>query len=424
MLVRFILDRLRQNLPVRLAALCLLTLAVMAAHGLLPKRHLTIFPSPPFYVGVFSEPDRHGQPLGHMVSRDPLIWECEVPVDAASAPPCGLILDLAPDDQNGADLSEYDHLLVDMSLGGSEQKVRFSFRDYLPGYSVRADVESMKFESVYIPVGEIAPGLAIDFKEFKVADWWLDHNNLPRDRTYPDFSHAVLMGIDMASGALPGRHEYTVRHIELLGEWISKENWYLGILIVWIAGTILGSVIHAVVLIRGQREESRRYHEISKRDHLTGLFNRYGATAWIEAMKKAGHSGREGLIVLDIDRFKDINDRYGHDCGDKVLRQVADLLASNVRSSDCLARWGGEEFLVYLPRLNLAAATRIAEKLRQAVEDNKFAVIPGLSVTISLGVGESKPAESFNDLFERVDQALYRAKRQGRNRVEASEAEV
>jgi len=416
MQVRFELGELLRSLRFRLAAFCVLTVMAMAVHGLLPKRHHVLFPSPPFYVGIFANPGSDGLPMGRMISQEPLVWECDVPAGATMAPPCGLILDLTPDDQDGSDLSAYDHLLVDMSLSGGDKKVRFSFRDFVPGYSLHGTVDGMKFESVYIPEGDIAPGLSVDFKEFKVADWWLDHNSLPRNLVAADFSHAVMMGIDMASSAEPGPHLYTVRHIELAGELISKENWYLGILMVWIAAIIVGSVAHIVALTRRHREESRRYHEISKRDHLTGLFNRYGAFDWIEAENCV----RGALIVLDVDHFKDINDRYGHDCGDKVLRQIADVLAGTVRASDCLARWGGEEFLVYLPGINLAAATKIAEKLRQSVQEHKFAAIPGLSVTVSLGIGEFEPAEPFDHLFERVDQALFRAKRLGRNRVEAA----
>jgi diguanylate cyclase (GGDEF)-like protein len=419
MQVRFKLGELLRSLRFRLAAFCFLTVVAMWAHGVLPKRHSQLFPSPPFYINVYADLDSSGQRVGRLISQDPLVWECDVPTSGA-VPPCGLALGLSDYDEDGTDLSFYDQLRVDMSVDGGIQKVRFSFRDFVPGYSQHANVDTMKFENVYVPAGDIGPGLVVGFNEFRVADWWLDHNSLPRNRISSDFGHAVTLGIDMASNAEPGTHRYTVRHIELAGELISKENWYLGILMMWIAAIIVGSVAHVIALMRRHREESRRYHEISKRDHLTGLFNRYGAFDWIGAEK----CDRGVLIILDVDHFKNINDRYGHDCGDKVLRQIADVLAGSVRASDCLARWGGEEFLVYLPRTNLAAATKIAEKLRHSVQHHKFAAIPGLSVTVSLGIGEFEPAEPFDRLFERVDQALFRAKRLGRNRVEAAEAGV
>lgn len=419
MQVRVTLDGLSRSLPLRLAAFCLLTVAVMAVHGLLPKRHRVLFPSPPFYTNVYADLDNSGQRVGRLISQDPLVWECDVPASGV-VPPCGLVLGLSDNDQDGVDLSGFDHLLVDMSVDSGIQKVRVSFRDFVPGYSAHGNVETMKFENVYIPAGDIGPDLDIGFNEFRVADWWLDHNTLPRGRIAADFGHAVTLGIDMASSAPPGPHRYTVRHIELVGELISKADWYAGILIAWIAAIILGSVIHVGMLMRRQKEESRRYREISKRDHLTGLFNRYGAFDWMESEKC-----QQGvLIVLDVDHFKSINDRYGHDCGDKVLRQIADVLAGSIRSTDCLARWGGEEFLAYLPQTSLTAATRIAEKLRHSVELHKFAAIPGLTATISVGVGQSEPGEPFDRLFERVDQALFRAKHLGRNRVEAAQAAV
>jgi diguanylate cyclase (GGDEF)-like protein len=123
------------------------------------------------------------------------------------------------------------------------------------------------------------------------------------------------------------------------------------------------------------------------------------------------------LIIIDLDFFKKVNDTCGHEGGDIVLKEVAKILRSNTRSEDCVARWGGEEFVALLPNTSLDDALKVAENLRLLVERAHFEMLPDLQVTISLGVGAIEGIEPFHMLFRRVDIALYQAKVAGRNRV-------
>jgi diguanylate cyclase (GGDEF)-like protein len=140
--------------------------------------------------------------------------------------------------------------------------------------------------------------------------------------------------------------------------------------------------------------------------------------------KEYAHSKRVfrplSLIICDIDRFKSINDRYGHDCGDKVLKEVGKIFSS-LRDYDSVARWGGEEFIVLLPDADQDIAMKVAERLRAGVADALVtlgdAAIP---VTMTLGVAQINPGESWQAALARADQALYRGKEGGRNRVMAS----
>jgi two-component system, cell cycle response regulator len=123
--------------------------------------------------------------------------------------------------------------------------------------------------------------------------------------------------------------------------------------------------------------------------------------------------------VCDLDKFKQINDVYGHAAGDVLLRRVAHLLAASVRAGDGVVRWGGEEFLVVLPGVDRAQAQRIVERARTSVQDD--AVVVGgnvLRITISVGVAERRSGETRDALIARADEALYVAKSSGRNRVE------
>ena len=122
------------------------------------------------------------------------------------------------------------------------------------------------------------------------------------------------------------------------------------------------------------------------------------------------------LVMFDIDHFKSVNDTYGHDVGDAVLREISALVRDNIRETDTLARWGGEEFMVLSTHSNMERAKRVAERLRKAVAEFSFTGVPH-QITSSFGIVLQTTGESGEDLVKRVDKALYEAKETGRNKV-------
>ena len=156
----------------------------------------------------------------------------------------------------------------------------------------------------------------------------------------------------------------------------------------------------------------------ARSDPLTGLLNRRGLDAQFAfALALARRSGRPlSLVSVDVDHFKRINDTYGHAQGDQVLQHLAQTLQQRVRSSDLVARLGGEEFVALLPDTDIASAHAVAEELRMAVAAQQHPVVG--SIRISIGISMLRPGEDTpTALLERADAALYEAKRQGRNRV-------
>jgi two-component system cell cycle response regulator len=168
--------------------------------------------------------------------------------------------------------------------------------------------------------------------------------------------------------------------------------------------------------------------ELAVTDQLTGLHNRRYMVGQLEALMRRAAAGGEpvSVLVIDIDHFKRVNDSFGHDVGDEVLREFAVRLASNVRAIDLPVRHGGEEFVVVMPDTDLEAARRVAERIRLHVAGSPFRVMEGqeaLTVTISIGVATSSGSEDqSNTLLKRADEAVYIAKSQGRNRVIARAA--
>ena len=172
----------------------------------------------------------------------------------------------------------------------------------------------------------------------------------------------------------------------------------------------------------------RHLKEVARTDFLTGLRNRRAMMDLLEQQRLAAQreGSSFGVLLVDIDHFKAFNDRYGHDCGDYVLSEVARVMQSSIRGSDAVARWGGEEFLVMAPSTDMYGAHTVAEDLRAAIENQRmrFAGQP-LCVTATVGVALHQGCDqSLEKTLKFADEALYHGKELGRNRVHLGEKSV
>jgi two-component system, cell cycle response regulator len=210
--------------------------------------------------------------------------------------------------------------------------------------------------------------------------------------------------VDLAEGLERGAHDYVRKPVEPVE---------------------LDARIRTALRLRALREELARRNaeleELARTDVLTGLANRRHAQAALQStVASARRHGRDvSVVLLDVDRFKSVNDALGHAAGDEVLRHVADVLAAELRTEDLAARWGGEEFLILLPDVPADGAATTAERLRSAVAaEPSSPAVPG--VTASFGWATWNGVESVEALVARADDALYAAKDAGRNRVVAA----
>ena len=165
----------------------------------------------------------------------------------------------------------------------------------------------------------------------------------------------------------------------------------------------------------------RRLAELAMRDVLTSAFNRrFFDRRFAEELERARRYGRSlGLVMIDIDHFKAVNDGFGHQFGDEALKVVAAVCGQSIRASDILARYGGEEFCLLLPETGVDEASALAERARAAVERSPVRAHGRVAdLTISAGVSVSREGDATDDLLRRADEALYEAKNGGRNKVE------
>ncbi len=184
----------------------------------------------------------------------------------------------------------------------------------------------------------------------------------------------------------------------------------------------IGQLAEGVKMLQLSMYEERNLRKLTEQmaitDELTGLYNRHFLEKSIESIITRSDRYKEPvtLVMFDLDHFKQVNDKWGHPAGDTVLRRTAAIAKNLIRSSDMLVRFGGEEFILLMPHSTINGGSSVAEKIREALAEN---VYPGIGpVTASFGLAEREKDESFESWYSRVDQALYRAKQSGRNRVE------
>jgi diguanylate cyclase (GGDEF)-like protein len=177
-------------------------------------------------------------------------------------------------------------------------------------------------------------------------------------------------------------------------------------------------LILTIILLTIIFSSNSRLRFLAHNDQLTGVSNRHHLTEVLEREydRSSRYNNSFSLIIFDIDHFKSINDNFGHDQGDFILKELSRLVKKNIRKSDYFGRWGGEEFIVIAPESSLQDAEKFAEKLRKEIEEYNF--MEKRKVTASFGAAEIKNGDNIDQLIKRADDALYRAKEKGRNRVE------
>jgi len=192
------------------------------------------------------------------------------------------------------------------------------------------------------------------------------------------------------------------------------------LLVVYLIGNFLliAITLFAVQKFNYSQQLAKSMENLANTDLLTGLTNRRSFIEMLQRRIEEADRYKQtfSIIMCDIDHFKLVNDSHGHDVGDLVLVAFAEIAQSEMRTSDTVARWGGEEFIVLLPHTNQHMGFELGERLRKILAETP--IHSTIRISVSLGVSEYQEHDNGNTLIKRADDALYRAKNQGRNRTE------
>jgi diguanylate cyclase (GGDEF)-like protein len=409
----------------------LLTLLAVLGHRFLPERRLTIDSSRKD-ANFFMVQMGNGAPAElHWIDQSNFHYACRFP-QAPAMQGCGFAYMLSPTvASQGIDLSRFRALNLAVRYTGKAQYLRVAIRNFDSRFSRIEDLNSPKFNFVNIPTKDLAQPIQIGLREFSVAEWWTTAYDLPREYSHPDLSNATVLNIDLQGDLAGTQNDIQIDKIEFVGDRVSAESWYLGLLCLWmILGTAYGSSQWLMMrrAHRSQRQqivdlehEKDMYQTLATHDGLTKVLNRHGIGRFIAALGIT--RVHASVIVIDLDHFKRINDERGHHIGDRVLRTMGEILRDSTRNTDAVGRWGGEEFVLVCPGTSLASAADLAEKLRHRIMETNFIPENPLPISASFGVATSRADQGFEDAFRQADQALYLAKSRGRNCVVAANEE-
>jgi diguanylate cyclase (GGDEF)-like protein len=410
-----------------------LTLAILAGQALLPTRKLELT-APGAVSNLYLQTAGDNQAAVQWVDAEHFRWRCRYTA-FDKYQPCGLTFILSGDDPTrGRDLNRFDTIEMDLRYKGPSTLVRVAIRNFDARFSKVDDGNSARMHSVNLRPRDIEKPVRIELSELTVPEWWIHQFDLAREYNRPSLENATALSIDLPGDLAGQLHELELRSLVLNGEWISRDRVYLVILCGWVLGAMLmvargwnqlrqshnrqqREIDALTVRTRQLRIEQEKLRRLATIDDLTGVLNRRGLEQSLDDFEAAAQGMT--LVMLDIDHFKRVNDRHGHDCGDEVLRRIAAVVAANLRASDVFGRWGGEEFLIACQGTRIRDAARLAEKLRERVQQSNIDGANGrIAVTASFGVALAPPGGSTADALKRADAALYRAKEAGRNRVD------
>lgn len=354
-------------------------------------------------------------------------------------PYCGIAMRFDPQLLKGIDLSEVRRMRLWLDYRGPGSTIKITLRNASPAYGIpQTENESAKYNQIEINATSLQGGMVeVDLRNFSVANWWMQQFHVAPQLGRPELDNVVALEVTTGTGAPLGDYRIVLSKVEYDMQQLSTERWYLIIMSLWLALVLLyllARLLRLQTVVQQQGQASRELQEINRvlnarseqlvqmatTDALTGAFNRKGLE---EVLQQALadwrlHQHPLGLVLIDIDHFKNVNDTRGHPVGDRVLAGLAQLVRSHVRAQDLLGRWGGEEFLLVCRDTTLPQAVTIAEKLREYIAAHDFG--DGLRVTASFGVAAMDDGERpLEQVFAAADAALYQAKRAGRNRVVA-----
>ncbi|MEK7394941.1 MAG: GGDEF domain-containing protein [Fibrobacterota bacterium] len=332
------------------------------------------------------------------------------------------------DSSPGIDLSRFDTLIVnlnDMTGANKSLQVQMMAMDtniYRPGQDASLKHQNMILFSEH--AGRSRNPMPLD--RFVLPPWWVARNNVPvrfLNPSWKDVRHLEFM--TSADVIRLGQGTFGIHSLEFHGKWIDQPSLLKFLFVTWLAYILSGlglRLYKSLASIRKLQTQTTELQELAERDPLTRLHNRRGLENQLNSLANQFLDPTNpviGVLMIDLDHFKTVNDTLGHDAGDEILRILSKILLDEMRPKNLAARWGGEEFILLFPGISKPRLQPVAEKIRSRIEADLH--YDGMRITASIGIAHGDAAD-FEILAKRADEALYRAKEGGRNRVEVASA--
>jgi diguanylate cyclase (GGDEF)-like protein len=360
----------------------------------------------------------------YQITSDGVKFKCEIIYSTFRWPYCELKFNLSSiinGTVEGRDLSGLDRIGLWIEHDHINQSgTRVELHNFNDAYSKESDVNSLKYNSIEFFENKVITPTWIKLHSFYVPIWWNERNDIANGGT--DFTNIRTMSITSSGGdIIEGEYKLTVKRIEFRGKYIENDTLYFLLIIVWssVAGFFVRQLSQSKNKVIYVNNQKIKWQEKASTDPLTGVNNRGSARDIFDELLMK--SEVLSLLFIDIDFFKKINDNFGHNIGDDILVEFSQTILDTVDDTNILIRWGGEEFLLLCPQINLLQAKCIAEKIRIAIEKREW--VTGIKLTASIGVAQ-KEHLSITDLISTADKALYQAKKNGRNQVVVSNTQV
>ncbi|MHA2800495.1 diguanylate cyclase [Vibrio harveyi] len=425
-------------------ALSICTISLVALYSLLgDTRKLEVTPDK-FNIHVTNDAIAGGLSESDITYQNhSLTLSCDLKESKYAWPYCGIsVYTDVKEATKGLDLSSYHtvRLKIRYEAAGDGQSpsknLRLYLRNFNSAYSIPTDEYTIKYNGMQFSPSDFSEIIEIPIKNLQVMTWWLNDNDVAIEHSAPEFSNITRIDLATGAGAALGKHKIVIDKIEFEGAYVQQSTLLFVLLFSWMALGLAFSLHemrknkmaynkakkrhrHLEKVNNTLRAQNYEFAELAHRDALTGAMNRHAVQSWLEQQARQVRWGHDSFSILymDLDKFKRVNDKYGHQMGDDILREFVMVISSSIQPEDRLVRWGGEEFVVFCPDTNVEQAVKKAEVIRQNVESHLW--VHGEPLTCSIGVAQMQN-ERVSETMARADEVLYLAKRNGRNRIEVN----
>ncbi|HDZ3730671.1 TPA: CIA30 family protein [Vibrio harveyi] len=425
-------------------ALSICTISLVALYSLLgDTRKLEVTPDK-FNIHVTNDAIAGGLSESDITYQNhSLALNCDLKESKYAWPYCGIsVYTDVKEATKGLDLSSYHtvRLKIRYEAAGDGQSpsknLRLYLRNFNSAYSIPTDEYTIKYNGMQFSPSDFSEIIEIPIKNLQVMTWWLNDNDVAIEHSAPEFSNITRIDLATGAGAALGKHKIVIDKIEFEGAYVQQSTLLFVLLFSWMALGLAFSLHemrknkmaynkakkrhrHLEKVNNTLRAQNYEFAELAHRDALTGAMNRHAVQSWLEQQARQVRWGHDSFSILymDLDKFKRVNDKYGHQMGDDILREFVMVISSSIQPEDRLVRWGGEEFVVFCPDTNVEQAVKKAEVIRQNVESHLW--VHGEPLTCSIGVAQMQN-ERVSETMARADEVLYLAKRNGRNRIEVN----